>query len=142
MTSEAEAAGGDERVRTFQRGESIEVPVGKIEAELTALWRAASQQKSGEPVVRACLWNLVVRVAGDQPFTYAKQLIDEVSAHVPARVIVWRDEPDGNAGEIVAWVEANWRQAGGHGLSGSDEVPEEFRKLVEQYYRSLGQAGR
>jgi hypothetical protein len=27
-------------------------------------------------------------------------------------------------------------------LSGSDEVPEEFRKLVEQYYRSLGQAPR
>ena len=27
-------------------------------------------------------------------------------------------------------------------LSGSDEVPESFRKLVEQYYRSLGQAPR
>ena len=27
-------------------------------------------------------------------------------------------------------------------LSGSDEVPEEFRKLVEQYYRSLAQSPR
>ena len=25
-------------------------------------------------------------------------------------------------------------------LSGSDEVPEQFRKLVEQYYRSLSKA--
>jgi hypothetical protein len=32
--------------------------------------------------------------------------------------------------------------AGAIVLSGSDEVPEEFRKLVEQYYRSLGQAPR
>jgi len=27
-------------------------------------------------------------------------------------------------------------------LSGSDEVPDEFRKLVEQYYRSLARQGR
>jgi hypothetical protein len=27
-------------------------------------------------------------------------------------------------------------------LSGSDEVPEEFRKLVQEYYRSLGRTGR
>jgi hypothetical protein len=39
-----------------------------------------------------------------------------------------RRQLDANTGAIV--------------LSGSDEVPEEFRKLVEQYYRSLGQAGR
>jgi hypothetical protein len=39
-----------------------------------------------------------------------------------------RRQLDANTGAIV--------------LSGSDEVPESFRKLVEQYYRSLGQAGR
>jgi hypothetical protein len=39
-----------------------------------------------------------------------------------------RRQLDANTGAIV--------------LSGSDEVPEEFRKLVEQYYRSLGQAPR
>ena len=39
-----------------------------------------------------------------------------------------RRQVDANTGAIV--------------LSGSDEVPEEFRKLVEQYYRSLGQAPR
>jgi hypothetical protein len=27
-------------------------------------------------------------------------------------------------------------------LSGSEEVPEEFRKLVQEYYRSLGRTGR
>jgi hypothetical protein len=39
-----------------------------------------------------------------------------------------RRQIDANAGAIV--------------LSGSDEVPESYRKLVEQYYRSLGQAPR
>ena len=39
-----------------------------------------------------------------------------------------RRQLDANTGAIV--------------LSGSDEVPESFRKLVEQYYRSLGQAPR
>lgn len=39
-----------------------------------------------------------------------------------------RRQLDANTGAIV--------------LSGSDEVPEEFRKLVEQYYRALGQAPR
>jgi hypothetical protein len=39
-----------------------------------------------------------------------------------------RRQIDANAGTVV--------------LSGSDEVPEAYRKLVEQYYRSLGQAPR
>ena len=39
-----------------------------------------------------------------------------------------RRQLDANTGAIV--------------LSGSDEVPESFRKLVEQYYRSLGQTPR
>jgi hypothetical protein len=39
-----------------------------------------------------------------------------------------RRQLDANTGAIV--------------LSGSDEVPESFRKLVEQYYRSLGQTAR
>src|SRR5262249_5790673 len=73
-------------------------------------------------VTRACLWNLVVRVSGEERFVYAKRLIDEVSAQVPARVIVWRAEPDGDVDEISAQVEANWRRSeGGSHLSGSDE---------------------
>ena len=39
-----------------------------------------------------------------------------------------RRQVDANTGAIV--------------LSGSDQVPEQYRKLVEEYYRSLGQAPR
>ncbi len=113
----------DERVETFEKGEALEVPPGRIEAELSALWRAAAGDAQ-KPVTRACLWNFVVRCQGDADFTYAKKLIDDISERVPARVIVLRPEPSqsqGEEGAISAWVEANWRRDG-HGASGSDEV--------------------
>jgi glucose-6-phosphate dehydrogenase assembly protein OpcA len=69
------------------------------------------------PVTRACLWNFVVRAEGDADYKYAKQLIDDVSQRIPARVIVVRPDGDG----LRAYVEANWRRDG-QGASGSDEV--------------------
>jgi glucose-6-phosphate dehydrogenase assembly protein OpcA len=110
----------NQRVEIFERGESIEVPPGRIEGELSALWRAAAGS-SQLPVTRACLWNFIVRVAGDEDFRYAKKLIDDISQRVPARVIVLRAERSEEEGEIRAWVEANWRRDG-QGMSGSDEV--------------------
>jgi glucose-6-phosphate dehydrogenase assembly protein OpcA len=109
-------------LETFERGGAIEVPVARIEAELSALWRAAASS-SKAAVTRACLWNFIVRSASDEDFQYAKQLIDDISQRVPARVIVLcpRPSPADEEGRIQAWVEANWRR-GGHGASGSDEV--------------------
>jgi glucose-6-phosphate dehydrogenase assembly protein OpcA len=107
----------EDQLATFEKGGAIEVPIARIEAELGKLWRAAAKA-SKVPVTRACLWNLVVRAQGDADFKYAKQLIDDVSQRIPARVIVVR--PDGE-GEMHAFVEANWRRDG-HGASGSDEV--------------------
>ena len=123
------AAGGsggvsDEKRAQFERGESIEVPLGKIESELTNLWRVAALPKPGETpkaVTRACLWNLILRVEGDQAFIAAKRLVDDLSAHVPARVMVLHVEADRADQPIKAWVEANWRRSG-HVESGSDEV--------------------
>jgi glucose-6-phosphate dehydrogenase assembly protein OpcA len=118
---------GDEtdRLQVFEQGGAIEVPVGRIEAELAALWRRAAEARPGQtpsPVTRACLWNLVVRVHGDAEFTTAKRVIDELSQRIPARTIVMRVEPEG-PDELRAWVEANWRRReGGGAASGSDEV--------------------
>jgi glucose-6-phosphate dehydrogenase assembly protein OpcA len=115
---------GDDRLASFEKGDAIEVPVGRIEAELSALWRKAAELKPGErhTVTRACLWNLIVR-PGVEQFTKAKKLIDEVSASIPARTIVLHAEPGEEDRPIRAWVEANWRRPeGGHGASGSDEV--------------------
>ena len=114
-----------DRLQVFERGGAIEVPVGRIEAELAALWRrAAESRSSGKPtaVTRACLWNLVVRVRGDADFKNAKMVIDDLAQRIPARTIVMRIEPDEPDG-LRAWVEANWRQREGGGpASGSDEV--------------------
>jgi glucose-6-phosphate dehydrogenase assembly protein OpcA len=107
-------------VETFEKGGAIEVPIGRIEAELSALWRAAAA-RDNKPVTRACLWNFIVRCVGDVDFKYAKQLIDDISQRVPARVIVLRPEAGTGEGQIRSWVEANWRRDG-HASSGSDEV--------------------
>jgi glucose-6-phosphate dehydrogenase assembly protein OpcA len=114
---------GDKR-DLFERGESIEVPLGKIESELSSLWRQAAEPVPGEKpraISRACLWTLLLRVEGEQMFVAAKRLVDDISVHVPARVIVMHVEPERDDAPIRSWVEANWRKSG-HGDSGSDEV--------------------
>jgi glucose-6-phosphate dehydrogenase assembly protein OpcA len=113
---------GSDRLDTFEKGGAIEVPVAKIETELAALWRQAVQ-KSGRknPVTRACLWNLILRVDSEPRFVEAKKLVDDISAQVPARVIVLHVEDQAPEAPVRAWVEANWRHSG-HGDSGSDEV--------------------
>ena len=114
-----------DRLQVFERGEAIEVPVGRIEAELAALWRRAAEARPGQipnAVTRACLWNLVVRVHGEAEFKKAKRMIDDLSQRIPARAIVMRIEPE-QPDELRAWVEANWRRREGGGpASGSDEV--------------------
>ncbi len=119
------ASDESERLQVFERGGAIEVPVGRIENELAALWRRAAEARPGQipnAVTRACLWNLVVRVRGDADFKHAKDVIDDLSQRIPARTIVMRIEPEG-PDELRAWVEANWRRREGGGpASGSDEV--------------------
>ena len=114
-----------DRLQVFEKGGAIEVPVGRIEAELAALWRRAAEARPGQvprAVTRACLWNLVVRVHGEAEFAHAKRTIDDLAQRIPARTIVMRIEPDAPDG-LRAWVEANWRRAEGGGpASGSDEV--------------------
>ncbi|MGZ3405316.1 MAG: glucose-6-phosphate dehydrogenase assembly protein OpcA [Polyangia bacterium] len=114
-----------DRLQVFEEGGAIEVPVGRIEAELAALWRRAAEARPGmipNAVTRACLWNLVVRVHGEAQFGRAKKVIDDLSQRIPARTIVLRVEPDGPE-QLRAWVEANWRRREGGGpASGSDEV--------------------
>ena len=75
-----------DRLQVFERGGAIEVPVGRIEAELAALWRRAAEARPGQipnAVTRACLWNLVVRVSGEAQFTHAKHVIDDLSQRHP-----------------------------------------------------------
>lgn len=118
----------DARLEDFESGHAIEVPFARIEAELSSLWRQAArgaeQTKARRPLVtRACLWNLVVRVAEEAALAAVKQLVDDISVRVPARVIVvrpvLRQQPD----QVRAWIEVNWHEGeGGKQSIGSDEV--------------------
>lgn len=113
-----------DRLVVFESGGAIEVPVGRIEAELAALWRRAAEARPGQvprAVTRACLWNLVIRVEGETQFTHAKRLVDDLAQRIPARTIVMRSEPEGEE-RLRAWVEANWRRPDGGQASGSDEI--------------------
>jgi hypothetical protein len=122
---ETVTAEGDARLQEFERGDAIEVPVGRIEGELAALWRRAAETRPGvEPraVTRACLWNLVIRVHGETQFLRVKRVVDELAQRLPARTVVCRVER-AQADGLRAWVEANWRRReGGGDASGSDEV--------------------
>jgi len=109
-----------DKLETFERGGAIEVPVAGIEKELAALWREAAL-KSGRTVCRACLWNLIVRVDSEPRYIEAKQLVDDLSVQLPARVLVLHAAPDAPDAPLRAWVEANWRTQG-YVHSGSDEV--------------------
>jgi glucose-6-phosphate dehydrogenase assembly protein OpcA len=108
-------------VETFEKGGAIEVPVARIEQELANLWRQAAQRSKVNAITRACLWNLIVRVDTEPLFISAKKLIDDVSAQVPARVILMHTAANDPDAPIRAWVEANWRNLGDV-QSGSDEV--------------------
>ena len=83
VLEKAVMADDTDRLQLFEQGGAIEVPVGRIEAELAALWRRAAEARPGQipkAVTRACLWNLVVRVRGEAEFVHAKKVIDESGA--------------------------------------------------------------
>jgi glucose-6-phosphate dehydrogenase assembly protein OpcA len=106
----------------FTAGKSIPVAMGAIEKELSALWRHAAEQSRGA-VTRACLWNLIVHTAEEDGFRRAKQLVDEVSPYLPARVLVLKTDRAAPATPMSAMIEANWHASGGGSQQiGSDEV--------------------
>jgi glucose-6-phosphate dehydrogenase assembly protein OpcA len=119
----------DDRLSVFRSGAAIEVKVAQIEDELAALWRSAAEEevkrRPNHPLTRACLWNLIVRVADEFAFESAKALVDEIAAHLPVRAIVIQPDtttPAGQEGSLRAWVEVNWHDDESRGLTGSDEV--------------------
>src|SRR5262249_3379055 len=81
-------------------------------------------------VTRACLWNLVVHMDGDVAFEHTRKLIDDAVPACPARVLLLRLNPEGNAdgAELEAWISANCQIAPGGGkLVCSEEITREAR---------------
>ena len=88
-------------VREFLAGVPVAVDPLRIERELAALWKPASEAEGGEgAVVRACLSNLVVHVSGADELGHVASLLEEISRHHPNRTLLLSVDPRGSAPRV------------------------------------------
>lgn len=119
----------DIRLEQFSAGAQFAVDPDSIERELASLWRTAGKSTdAGQPVTRACLWNVVVHVEereGREGAGYAQSMIDLVNAmprYLAARALVLRTQ-GGSAAKLDAWISANCILSGDGGkLVCSEEI--------------------
>jgi len=127
-----------EAVQKFTAGEPISVDVGRIERDLSELWRTVSSDEA--VVTRACAWNLVYTLPGRDVVEDARERVDALVRNVPCRVLLvcpGDDAPD----PLTAWVSARCRRDGPRATVCSEEItigvhPDE-RKRVPPVVRAL-----
>ena len=98
-------------------------------ADAEALRRLLSQQKIDTKEIEEILKGLR-KLDDDSAFATAENLArleQSVTDNIKRFEYTLRRKLDGNNSQVF--------------LSGSDDVPEQYRKLVEQYYRSLSKGG-
>jgi len=89
-------------------GEPRPVDVSNLEAELSALWRTAADDRSAESAVtRACTLTLLIYVESDEAAYEVTNLVAEVTRQNPCRAIIMMLEPDAAPGGLEAWVSAH-----------------------------------
>jgi glucose-6-phosphate dehydrogenase assembly protein OpcA len=100
----------DEVSLVIEQGEAKEVSLTNIEKGLTALWQAAGKPRTGEaepPVNRACVFNLVICVNGDEELNAVTQIIASITYSYPSRSIVLVRKPDEPTAPISAYISAH-----------------------------------
>ncbi len=100
----------DEVSLVIEEGEAKEVSLTNIEKGLTALWQAAGKPRTGEaepPVSRACVFNLVICVNGDEALNAVTQIIASITYSYPSRSIVLVRKPDEPTAPISAFISAH-----------------------------------
>ena len=100
-------------------GEEVRVDYAAIEKSLSDLWR--NENKDGQAVTRAALWNVVAHTWGASDHARASQIMSIVAAAVPQRTIVIRSEPSGSPA-ISSWISANCHLIGPEKQVCSEEV--------------------
>src|SRR4051794_778588 len=94
----AEASAPDEFELLIERGEARPIGIENIEKGLTALWQAAGKSRPGESdqlaVTRACVFNLVISVDGDQALAEVTETIAQLTWSYPCRAIVLVLKPE------------------------------------------------
>jgi glucose-6-phosphate dehydrogenase assembly protein OpcA len=107
-------------VDRFRRGEDLAVNLGAIEKELTALWKAASQDSSST-ATRACLWNLVVHSHGYEESDRLRMQLEEIYPTIPMRTLLLEVDKEADP-PLSAWVSARCHIVGKGKQVCSEEV--------------------
>ncbi|MFQ5990637.1 MAG: glucose-6-phosphate dehydrogenase assembly protein OpcA, partial [Candidatus Methylomirabilales bacterium] len=92
------------------------VSVQTIERDLRNLWEQmaeVSQAEQREPVMRACVLNLIVYAPGEQSVGEMGQIMAEVTTQHPSRIIVMLPNPEATQPHLNAWVTAQCYLAAG-----------------------------
>jgi len=94
--------------RAILSGETRRVDVPAVESELTQLWKAAAEDTlEGQPVVRACVLNLVGYAQGDDVAQHINEVISQVSARHPSRSIIIVADPRAKSAGLRASISAH-----------------------------------
>jgi glucose-6-phosphate dehydrogenase assembly protein OpcA len=94
--------------RTILSGEARPVDVATIEHELTQLWKAAAEDTlEGQPVIRACVLNLVAYAPDRDAAEQINDVISRVSGRHPSRSIVIVAERRARSARLQASISAH-----------------------------------
>jgi glucose-6-phosphate dehydrogenase assembly protein OpcA len=90
------------------QGEPQPANVPELEAELSALWRAAAEDPSLQnAVTRACTLTLLIAVETEEAAREVNNLVAEVTRQNPCRAIVMLVEPEATPPGLSAWISAH-----------------------------------
>lgn len=85
------------------------VTIRDIEHDLRTLWEQmadVSQAEHREPVMRACVLNLMVYAPGERSVDEVGQIMADVTTQHPSRIFVILPKPEATAPNLGAWVTA------------------------------------
>ena len=89
-------------------GEPRPADVGRVEAELSALWRSAAEDPAAQnAVMRACALTLLIYVESEESAREVSNLVGEVTRQSPCRAIVLWVGPQAAPSGLSAWVSAH-----------------------------------
>ncbi len=100
----------DEYELVIERGEARSISLEYIEKGLTALWQSAAKPRPGETeqaVSRACVFNLVICVDGDEGLAQVTETIAQITYSYPSRAIVLVLKPEEPQSTISAYISAH-----------------------------------
>ncbi len=100
----------DEVVMVIEQGEARPVALENIEKGLTALWQAATKANpddANKAVMRACVFNLVICVDGDEQLAQATETVAQITWSYPCRALVLVRKPEEAQSETTASISAH-----------------------------------